>query len=344
SWFFAPDLLLENSFLEIHARGFARNDLRERWRLDGVLNASVGTAGGGNIRWDATALASSQWTQRLFYRKRFEFGGKATPLNQRAWATGVYGRGWNGEKWQAYSKAGLGTRVSALGMEIDLGIHGLLFTKRTQTMFGEDFLPPDNPESTDDLVFNLVNHHSYFNSTVGFLVKRGAWDFSLGTGVRFGASHGNNQVWGDVGATYRVSDQVSVLMGIGHQPSEPEINLPDRTFVHFGAEFQIVDSGLDSGGLSEWEPFAVIDDPQGFQRLRIFSDEATQVEIMGDFTDWTPLPMKSVAYGLWEVQLVIQPGAHRVCFRVDGDAWKAPPGLTSVEDEFNGTVGLFYVD
>jgi hypothetical protein len=32
-----------------------------------------------------------------------------------------------------------------------------------------------------------------------------------------------------------------------------------------------------------------------------------------------------------------------VNIRVNGDAWTAPPGTPSIEDEFNGTVGLVVV-
>jgi hypothetical protein len=41
--------------------------------------------------------------------------------------------------------------------------------------------------------------------------------------------------------------------------------------------------------------------------------------------------------------LVIAPGVHRVNIRVDGGAWRPPPGLSVVRDEFGGEVGLLVV-
>jgi hypothetical protein len=45
----------------------------------------------------------------------------------------------------------------------------------------------------------------------------------------------------------------------------------------------------------------------------------------------------------WQVTLPLAPGAYRLNIRVDGDAWVAPPGTSTVQDEFNGTVGLVVV-
>jgi hypothetical protein len=37
------------------------------------------------------------------------------------------------------------------------------------------------------------------------------------------------------------------------------------------------------------------------------------------------------------------PGTHRVNVRVNGDTWTAPPGMPTVDDEFNGRVGIIVV-
>jgi hypothetical protein len=67
------------------------------------------------------------------------------------------------------------------------------------------------------------------------------------------------------------------------------------------------------------------------------------VELMADFTDWTPVPFAERADGVWELALFISPGVHRVNVRVDGGPWQVPPGLTAARDEFGGEVGLLVV-
>ena len=70
---------------------------------------------------------------------------------------------------------------------------------------------------------------------------------------------------------------------------------------------------------------------------------ARTIELMADFTDWQPVAMRHAANDEWQVAMHIAPGAHRVNIRVDGGEWSAPPGASTVQDEFNGVVGLVVV-
>ena len=70
---------------------------------------------------------------------------------------------------------------------------------------------------------------------------------------------------------------------------------------------------------------------------------ARSVELSGDFNGWHALRLREVRPDVWEATLALSPGTHRVNIRVNGDAWTAPPGLASTNDEFNGTVGLLVV-
>src|SRR5206468_536393 len=48
--------------------------------------------------------------------------------------------------------------------------------------------------------------------------------------------------------------------------------------------------------------------------------------------------------GVWEAQLAIGPGSHRVSIRRDGGPWAVPPGLPAVADDFTGAAGLLRVE
>lgn len=70
---------------------------------------------------------------------------------------------------------------------------------------------------------------------------------------------------------------------------------------------------------------------------------ARTVELSGDFGRWKPLALYETSPDVWETTLTLPPGTYRMNLRVDGDQWKAPPGMAEVADEFNGTVGIIAV-
>lgn len=67
------------------------------------------------------------------------------------------------------------------------------------------------------------------------------------------------------------------------------------------------------------------------------------VEVASDATGWSVLPARRVGPGTWEVVLTLEPGIHRVAMRVNGGAWRAPPGMPTASDDFGGEVGLLVV-
>lgn len=70
---------------------------------------------------------------------------------------------------------------------------------------------------------------------------------------------------------------------------------------------------------------------------------ARELEIMGDFTDWQPVPLTRMGDGTWEITLAIPAGVHRLNVRLDGGDWSVPRGATLAEDEFGGRVGTIVV-
>lgn len=78
-------------------------------------------------------------------------------------------------------------------------------------------------------------------------------------------------------------------------------------------------------------------------RITLRAPGARTVEISGDFNQWSPTSMRETTPDQWEVTLTLPPGTHRISVRINGDSWDAPPGLASVEDEFNGKVGLIVI-
>ncbi|MHB1223243.1 MAG: glycogen-binding domain-containing protein, partial [Gemmatimonadaceae bacterium] len=77
--------------------------------------------------------------------------------------------------------------------------------------------------------------------------------------------------------------------------------------------------------------------------LRFTLPAARSAGLLGDFTGWTAVPLERGADGRWAVTLALGPGVHRVNLRTDDGPWRAPPGLTAVDDGFGGQVGLLVV-
>src|SRR5215217_60121 len=67
---------------------------------------------------------------------------------------------------------------------------------------------------------------------------------------------------------------------------------------------------------------------------------ASRVEIMADFTDWSPVSLER-AGDLWRIERgtsTISSGLHRVAIRLDGGEWIVPVNLPRVEDDLAGIV------
>ena len=67
------------------------------------------------------------------------------------------------------------------------------------------------------------------------------------------------------------------------------------------------------------------------------------VEVMGDFSDWTPLPLMRRGRDHWELLVPMKAGVHQINMRIDGGQWIAPPGMPTMKDDFSGDVGVVVV-
>jgi hypothetical protein len=80
------------------------------------------------------------------------------------------------------------------------------------------------------------------------------------------------------------------------------------------------------------------------QRLDVAAAEAkSTVELMADFTDWSPVALERVG-AVWRLERPISAGAHRLAIRIDGGEWIVPKNLPHVEDELGGpAVGIITI-
>lgn len=96
------------------------------------------------------------------------------------------------------------------------------------------------------------------------------------------------------------------------------------------------------GSTNAPQTFVVSATAPGRIRITIRVSSAGAVEFASDCTQWKPVSMERSADG-WIVELPAAAGLHHANIRVDGGRWLAPPGLTPVDDDFAGEVGIFVV-
>ena len=174
-------------------------------------------------------------------------------------------------------------------------------------------------------------------------VGRTLWE--LTAGARGGPVSTDPGGWVQLRGTLPVSPRAAVVASFGRSPSVPEQNLPSAPFATLALR------------VSPFGPRRTMQIPSrvGAARfvvlgtssprlLRLTGVSAQRIEIMGDFTNWSPLALHSVGGDVWEATLPIAPGAHRVVIRMDGGEWQSPPDVPVAADEFRGAVGVVLVE
>ena len=169
-------------------------------------------------------------------------------------------------------------------------------------------------------------------------------------GHRFGPSvdiEPERPRWGSVQVAYWITSQVAAVAGGGREPSQPSRGLPARDYTSLGImlaywpiprQTVLVASPATLVRAFELRPAGI-----ALQRLTARIGGVETVEIMGDFTDWAPVPLTRRGRDHWELLIPMSPGFHQINLRIDGGKWIAPPGIPSMKDGFNGHVGVLVV-
>ena len=197
--------------------------------------------------------------------------------------------------------------------------------------------------------------HTDVEATVRFANDRA--DLLAAAGVRTAVSGYDESPdpWASVNATAWLLRTVGITAGIGSYPSDPGQDLPAARYVALGVRVAprsarrptaVLSADVLSASAPAVAPaLTVVDGPGGRRTIRFRAASVAQrVEIMGDFTDWTPVRMNPAqSPGGWTIELPLSSGVHQVNIRLDGGEWTVPAGLTAVRDEFGGSVGILLV-
>jgi hypothetical protein len=167
-------------------------------------------------------------------------------------------------------------------------------------------------------------------------------------------------VWGEASLEVPVATPLTVLIAGGRYPSDPVRGVLAASYVSVGIRLtpfrsatRIDDAlgaayrkALDDRAPAPTSTAAVLalgDVSAAGREILVNVTGAMRVELAGDFTDWQPRAMVRIDENTWSVRLTLPPGIHRLNVRVDGGGWLVPAGLTSIEDEYGGQVGLLVI-
>jgi hypothetical protein len=169
----------------------------------------------------------------------------------------------------------------------------------------------------------------------------------LHAGLRAGTAVGAYEGWGGLSVELPVLSRAALVATGGWQSSVPEQDLPRSRYAMLAVRLSPRSTPASTGdppavaGSSE---LVMAEGENGAPTLLISGLTARRVELMGDFTGWQAVDLLRVGDGEWVLPTPVPEGAHRLCIRVDNGPWRAPPGLPTAPDEFQGQVGVLVVE
>jgi hypothetical protein len=179
----------------------------------------------------------------------------------------------------------------------------------------------------------------------------GALELTAQAGHRFGDSYdvtADSRRWSSARATLWLNERIAFVGGGGRQPALPLRGIPARTFAMAGFELAYWPLSKNSVPVSLphtalVKSFEYRAGNSGLQRITIRVGGVETVDVMGDFSDWSPLTLVRHGRDTWELSIPMSAGTHQINVRVDGGAWMAPPNMPTMRDSFGGEVGLMVI-
>lgn len=155
--------------------------------------------------------------------------------------------------------------------------------------------------------------------------------------------------WASADLAVRLAPTLSLVMGAGSSRGGRFAVDAEHRFVTLGFRVSphltsAVVTTRPVSPVAALSAFAIDAIGEGRYRLSIIAPRAHRVEISGDFTGWSAARLDREGDGRWTLTLALTPGTHRMSVRVDDGSWIAPPGLTTMSDDFAGEVGVLVIE
>ena len=185
---------------------------------------------------------------------------------------------------------------------------------------------------------------SYVDVIAGWRRDQGGIVLGVSGGLRNdirGATR--TDAWGSADVTAWVTSRSALVLSGGRSLEDPVRGIPRTTYLSLSVRV----TGQRHLTLSRRATISGarvsivrVDDAR--RRIELRGVTASRIEVMGDFTDWTPVALEAVG-DVWRLEREISPGLHRMAIRLDGGEWIAPVNLPKATDDLGGVVGLVTV-
>ncbi len=350
-----PSLRYRTGLVELSGIGVYSDAPAGRWNFQGGTAAAVRTPTFGIFHLEA--MGQAEWTTHYRVRGTTNFSGGV-----RAYLTpGSGARAWVGaHRGQASS---LGTRRplqrSEFGASATLGTVLLEFSLANTTVDRSLMFGPLDPRGGEDtLASNPTGsplpsgHRPVDRVALTDAVLSGRWrisslDFDASLGRRFSRSTAETTIWG-LSASRSISPSLALVAAAGRAGSDPVTSVPGARYFALGLRLKVGSPVLAplpaAAARTTTAPFQIGPAVAAGREIVIQASEARSVELAGDFTDWKPVALQRWGEGGWRALLRISPGLHRLAIRIDGGAWRAPPGTRPITSEFGGEVAEVVVE
>jgi hypothetical protein len=346
-----PSLRYRSGLLELSGVGVYSDAPAGRWNFQGGTAASVRTPTLGILQLEA--MGQAEWTSHYRVRGTTLFSGGvraylAPGSGTRAWVGRSYG--------QATS---LGTRRplqrSEFGGSARLGSVDLEFSVANTTVDRSLMFGPLDPREAGDTLSSSplpTGQRQVERVALTDAVLSGRWrikslDFDASLGRRFSRSTAETTIWG-LSASRAIAPSLALVAAAGRSGSDPVTSVPGARYFALGLRLkvgsQVVAPLPAAAAGTTTAPFRIGPAVAAGREIVIQAADARAVELAGDFTDWTPVPLRPWGDDGWRALLRISPGLHRLAIRIDGGEWRAPPGTKPIASEFGGEVAEVVVE
>ena len=233
-------------------------------------------------------------------------------------------------------------RLEAAGFIGPIDLRGRV----SRTDFSEDVIRAteiwiSNGPRPDSALRRLISHYHDVEFRAGWARSR----FSLQGGVqrRLGTDGFDATGW-HIEATGWLNSSLALFGSSGRTLSRLTVDLPARRYATLGVRWLITSRMPASASQPAVRPtgFRAESTGEGV-RLLMPAGGAGLVELIGDFTQWEPVPMLAQRDGWWVLNRSLPAGLYRVNVRIDGGPWLVPPGLPSEDDGLGGRSGLLLI-
>jgi hypothetical protein len=175
----------------------------------------------------------------------------------------------------------------------------------------------------------IVDSTRFTDRTALLAASSGRVTLAGALGMR--SESGSSATFGSGSLTVAVDPRLAIEASGGSYAADPLIGTPGGRYVTLGLSIK---TGRSSPHLPRAEGVPV--PLAGLTRLAIRVDDARQVEVAGDFSQWKFVSTTRASNGVWFADLRIPPGQYRYAFRVNGTTWMVPDGAQAVDDGFGG--------